>query len=49
MNLRRKCREIGVPYGRIWARVNYLGWTEERALTEPVHENKVHIRTKKSA
>jgi uncharacterized protein YjcR len=29
---------LGISPKTIWARLNLLGWSTEKALTEPVHE-----------
>lgn len=37
--LAQKCRELGLPYRTIAARLK-SGWSEERALSEPIHHEK---------
>lgn len=37
--LSAKCKEAGLPYGTVFARIK-SGWSEERALSEPVHKNR---------
>ena len=32
--------EVGIPYKVVWARVQKLGWSAERALTDPVKKGK---------
>ena len=32
--------EVGIPYKAVWARMQKLGWSAERALTEPVKKGK---------
>lgn len=32
--------EVGIPYKAVWARMQKLGWSAERALTEPVKKRK---------
>ena len=32
--------EVGIPYKVVWARMQKLGWSAERALTEPVKKGK---------
>lgn len=33
------CEEYKMDYHRVCGRINTLGWTPERALTEPIHNN----------
>lgn len=35
-SLQAKCWAAGLPYLQVWARVHRLGWSEERALSEPI-------------
>ena len=42
-SLAQKCKDHGLPYGTILARVK-SGWSEERALLEPIHRAKRHIK-----
>lgn len=39
-NLTDWCEELGVSYKRVHNRMNKLGWTFERAISEPVHSEK---------
>ena len=32
--------EVGIPYKVVWARMQKLGWSVERALTDPVRKGK---------
>ena len=32
--------DVGIPYKAVWARMQKLGWSSERALTEPVKKGK---------
>lgn len=44
--LAQKCRERGLSYGTIQARIKN-GWSEERALSEPIHQEKGTRRKQK--
>lgn len=44
--LAQKCRDHGLPYGTVRARLK-SGWSEERALSEPIHEEKGPRRKQK--
>lgn len=44
--LAQKCRDHGLPYGTVRARIK-AGWSEERALSEPIHEEKGPRRKQK--
>lgn len=37
-NLSEWCKELGLPYIRIWQRLNVYGFTFEEAITEPTHQ-----------
>ena len=44
--LAQECRDHGLPYGTVRARLK-SGWSEERALSEPIHEEKGPRRKQK--
>lgn len=37
-NLSEWCKDLGLPYMRIWQRLNVYGFTFEEAITEPTHK-----------
>lgn len=43
-NLTQWCYELGIPYKQVHNRINKLGWSFERSISEPCHIEK---RTKK--
>ena len=40
MNLMDWCTELGLPYKLVHNRIHKMGWSFERAITEPVHVDK---------
>ena len=38
--MKKWANEVGTPYKVVWARMQKLGWSAERALTEPVKKGK---------
>lgn len=42
-SLKEKCRKHNMPYGAVVARIK-AGWSEERALSEPINRKKGHRR-----
>lgn len=39
-NMKQWAIDVGIPYSVVWQRMQKLGWSAERALTEPVKERK---------
>lgn len=46
-NLNDWCKELGLDYKRVNNRMKKLGWTFEKAISEPVNVNKRNMKTRK--
>lgn len=46
MPLKTACEQIGMPYKAVHLRIKRRGWTIERALTEPIYDNRNSVKSK---
>ena len=44
LSLRQRALAAGKPYMQVYHRIHMLGWSEERALSEPIATRKSYVR-----